>query len=792
MKKTFLLLVILLITIQLQAIVSKTVNCTAGNLSTLLTATEKSTITNLTLTGTVDARDFRIMRDSMGVLAEINLSSVDIEAYYGNDGTAGLYVSYPEDEFPEMAFKNIYDNTQFKLSLISIVLPSSITAIGSYAFNECRNLTSIIIPPLVKVVDMEAFRRCIKLVSVFLPSSLTTIGQLAFNNCSELTTINLPSTISYIGYGAFSSCYKMNDIVIPDLITIIFGDTFLSCRSFTSVTIPSNIDSIGSWAFGICNSLKTVTIMEGVKYLGEYSFMASDSLNTVTIPSSVKSIGYLAFAGNTRMKSIYVHSFIPIPLGTTSKVFNDINKTTCTLYVPLGSKTAYQSASQWKDFVNIIEVPGLYASETDLNFRYIGGNQNITINSTAAWSAVTNEPWITVTPNSGILGRTTVTVATSVNTGAKRTGSITFSAPGIDSQVVTVIQDGPIITFPWNEGFENQGIIPSEWKQEQVNNSGIYWKFLTGNNGGHPGSSHGGIYNACLIDFSSGDNKTRLISPMINLNVIDDPILSFWHTQQAWGSDQDRLIVYYKTSIAGAWTQLAIYTSNITNWTQETINLLDSSSEYYICFEGNAKYGYGVCIDDVSITGTPKIQPNIAIINETVSNGETPCFNAYDTITVAGDGAQVEFLDGSSVELIAGQTILLLPGFRAYEGSIMHASITTNGTFCDGATGTIVQNSQTEKSGNANIKPNFEPASGSEKVVKVYPNPNNGNFTIKFSNLISGTEIRVFNALGATVYHSVIREENQQKVSLSGVRKGFYFVKITDGKEQFARKMVVE
>ncbi|MBK6966463.1 MAG: BACON domain-containing protein [Bacteroidales bacterium] len=33
----------------------------------------------------------------------------------------------------------------------------------------------------------------------------------------------------------------------------------------------------------------------------------------------------------------------------------------------------------------------------------------------------------------------------------------------------------------------------------------------------------------------------------------------------------------------------------------------DASAEYYIGFEGNAKYGYGVCLDDVLITGTPVI-----------------------------------------------------------------------------------------------------------------------------------------------------------------------------------------
>jgi hypothetical protein len=793
MKRSVFVCLFLVFSVVLSAQVSKTVTCTAGALSSLLTVTEKNTITDLTITGVIDARDFKTMRDSMGVLANIDLENVTIAAYYGNDGTAGLYVNYPADEFPKMAFKNIYDNTQFKLSLISIVLPSSITAIGSYAFEACKNLPSIVIPSKVKVINIEAFRQCYKLTSVSLPSSLTSIGQLAFDACSELTTINLPSTISYIGYGAFGSCYKMNDIIIPELITVIFKDTFLGCKSFTSVTLPSNIDSVGNWAFSGNKCLKTVMIKEGVKYLGEYCFMASDSLNTITIPSSVLSIGYLAFANNLKMKSINVHSFIPIPLGANSEVFKYINKTTCTLYVPSGSKAAYQAANQWKDFVNIVEVPGLYTSETKLDFSCIGGNENISVNSSAVWSAVSNKPWITVTPGSGIIGRTTVTVSTTTNSGAPRTGIITFSSPGLEDQVVTVVQGGPVINFPWNEGFENGGSMPAFWKQEQVNGSGINWKFITGNGNGHPSSSHGGAYNACLIDYSSADNKTRLISPMINLDMIDDPILSFWHTQPVYGSGQDRLVIYYKTSTVGTWTQLATYSSNIPNWTQKSINLPVSSSEYYICFEGNAKWGYGVCIDDVSITGTPKVQSNFEINNEIISNGEITCFNAYDTITVAGDGSSVEFQTGSSVDLIAGSTIRFLPGFHAFEGSVAHAWITTDGTFCDGASGTIVENPLQEKSGDADSNSLTEQG----KEIKVYPNPNKGRFTVEIikaeteAKVEIKAEVKVYNALGERVYQAMVKD-GQSTIDLSGIRRGLYVVAVSNGRARFTKKVMVE
>jgi hypothetical protein len=278
---------------------------------------------------------------------------------------------------------------------------------------------------------------------------------------------------------------------------------------------------------------------------------------------------------------------------------------------------------------------------------------------------------------------------------------------------------------------------------------------------------------------------------MINLNVINDPVLSFWHTQQVDGSDQDLLTVYYKTSTSGTWTQLATYTTNILAWTQRTISLPISSPEFYICFEGNAKWGYGVCIDDVSITGVPKIQTNLSILNDSVKNGEASCFNAYDTITVAGDGSTVEFQSGSSVDLIAGNTIRFLPGFHAYEGSYAHAWITEDETFCDGGSGSIVMDPSSEKSIDSDRgMPIKEQDSGNRKSIKVYPNPNNGKFILEVTKLANVAEVKVYNALGTMVYHAKV-EDGQATVNLSGIGRGLYVVMVTDGKEQLTRKIVV-
>jgi hypothetical protein len=161
-----------------------------------------------------------------------------------------------------------------------------------------------------------------------------------------------------------------------------------------------------------------------------------------------------------------------------------------------------------------------------------------------------------------------------------------------------------ISAFPWNEGFENGGLIPSCWTQEQVNSSNLNWVFITGNGISNPALAHSGAYNACLKDVTTADNKTMLITPMLDLSSVAGPQLKFWHTQGVWNGNQDQLEVYYKTSLGGTWTLLNSYTASTSSWTQRTISLPNGSSEYYIAFQGNARYGRGICIDDVQVSSS--------------------------------------------------------------------------------------------------------------------------------------------------------------------------------------------
>ena len=67
--------------------------------------------------------------------------------------------------------------------LNTIVIPNSVTSIGTNAFSFCRGLTKVSIPNSVKTIEFRAFEGCTGLKTVTIGNSVTTIGESAFYDC---------------------------------------------------------------------------------------------------------------------------------------------------------------------------------------------------------------------------------------------------------------------------------------------------------------------------------------------------------------------------------------------------------------------------------------------------------------------------------------------------------------------------------------------------------------------------------------------------------------------------------
>jgi|GEM_PF-6025755 len=173
--------------------------------------------------------------------------------------------------------------------------------------------------------------------------------------------------------------------------------------------------------------------------------------------------------------------------------------------------------------------------------------------------------------------------------------------------IINIISWGILNAQVFTEDFENAGSIPAGWSQEYVYGTSD-WTFQSGGHSGHPSAAYAGSYNALFFTPDHNGYKTKLVTPAIDLSSATDFRLTFYYASERWNSDQDTLKIYYKTSAGGTWTKIATYDVNQSSWHKKTIPLPNPSSTYYIAFEGTGQYGYGICIDNVSITEIPRLQ----------------------------------------------------------------------------------------------------------------------------------------------------------------------------------------
>ena len=199
-----------------------TIQLSAGTLSTLLTTSEKATITNLKLIGTIDARDFKTMYDSMP-LVEIDMSNVDVLAYSGTKGTLTIDTIYPANTIPFGAFG--------RSPIRKIIIPNSVTTIGDWAFWKSK-LTNISLSNSLTRINSGAFSYCGYLDSITIPNSVTWIGDQAFT-MSTLKYITIPNSVTFIGVEAFGST-GLKSIVIPNSVTSL-GENAFYCPALLAV-----------------------------------------------------------------------------------------------------------------------------------------------------------------------------------------------------------------------------------------------------------------------------------------------------------------------------------------------------------------------------------------------------------------------------------------------------------------------------------------------------------------------------------------------------------------------------
>ncbi|MBQ8051257.1 MAG: leucine-rich repeat domain-containing protein [Bacteroidaceae bacterium] len=250
---------------------------------------------------------------------------------------------------------------------------TGITAIYSYTFYGCSSLTDMQIGQNVRTIHMDAFRGCETLPAITIPKAVTLIDNYAFSGCSALKKVfmeNGETTELTLGSNGSSPLFAdcpLDSVYIGRNISYETGSSygyspFYRNTSLRSIHITDKETEISDNEFYGCTNLQNVRIGDGVTTIGKWAFSGCSSLDFFSCGTSVKTIGQEAFSDCTAMTRLYSWAATPPTCG--SQALDDINKWSCTLYVPQENVSAYQVAEQWKEFFFMEGVDGMEEVES--------------------------------------------------------------------------------------------------------------------------------------------------------------------------------------------------------------------------------------------------------------------------------------------------------------------------------------------------------------------------------------------------------------------------------------------
>lgn len=311
-----------------------------------------------------------------------------INDYAFNNCTSLVDVNIPSG----LTFLGAYAFRGVKLT--SVTIPNTLTEIGYCAFYQCTTIESLTIPEGVQTIGSYSFYEVTGMNNkdLVLPSTITSIGNYAFSGiylnsvtCLAMTPPNLatwsfastiktycklyvpvdayddyvnhaewgqftnmPVTINGITYNHLSPNEVAvvfgpytGDITIPETVTIgnttytvsAIGDGAFLNNVVTSVHLPNTIRTIEQYAFANCTHLTYINLPEGLTSIGYYGLNGCSGLTALTLPSTLQTLGEKALYNLTSL--LYIKCLPTTPPTTVfgDNCFSDANLS-LPFYVP--------------------------------------------------------------------------------------------------------------------------------------------------------------------------------------------------------------------------------------------------------------------------------------------------------------------------------------------------------------------------------------------------------------------------------------------------------------------------
>ncbi len=202
--------------------------------------------------------------------------------------------------------------------------------------------------------------------------------------------------------------------------------------------------------------------------------------------------------------------------------------------------------------------------------------------------------------------------------------------------------------------------------------------------------------------------------------------------------------------------------------------MLLATTYYRQLQSGSDNCGSGIT-NMVTITVGLPIPATVSLQGISVASGESNCYNAFETIYIAGSGTTFTVQNGGSATMIAGQNIIYYPGTTVEPGGYMHGFIAPNGPWCSQPNPVVNNN---EKSGDVEA---VVPEITAGQVVRVYPNPTPGNFALEMAGSSDATmqSVEIYSVSGMKVAEVKLNGERRHEFPGTELRQGVYFLHVT-------------
>ncbi len=199
---------------------------------------------------------------------------IDLSTYVINNDTVFIAVFTLPAGLYETGTRNLI-YTYSALQSNNYVRTGSRAGIGSSSNAATKLAGDLVLPSSVTSLGTSAFGGAVNLTGIYIPASVTSISTYVFDNCSSLTKIEVAS--DNLIYDSRDNCnaiietatnilmFGCCETVIPNTVVEIKSCAFYNLTSLTDIIIPSSVKTVNANAFNTCGNLRYVYISSGVE-----------------------------------------------------------------------------------------------------------------------------------------------------------------------------------------------------------------------------------------------------------------------------------------------------------------------------------------------------------------------------------------------------------------------------------------------------------------------------------------------------------------------------------------------